>query len=206
MLYPFFKVLCQIIFLLTGGIKVYGKENILKKGPFVLIANHQSIIDPLVLMACLPRKITFLAASYLFKIPIVGLIIWAGGAIPINDPKGDFKHIQRALAKLEDGEAIGIFLEGGVSLDGKLKEFMPGWAYFALKSGAPIIPVAISGSRKVLPVGHYLLRPGKIVVNIGEPILMDKKTRIRSSDLKKLNESMEKIVFRLLYQVERKRG
>lgn len=205
MLYPLFKVLCQLIFILTGGIKVYGKENILKKGPFILIANHQSIIDPLLLMACLPRKITFLAASYLFKIPIVGLVIWAGGAIPINDPKGDFKHIQRALEKLEEGEAIGIFPEGGVSLDGKLKDFMPGWAYFALKSGAPVIPVAISGSRKVLPAGHYLLRPGKISVNIGEPISIDKKARIRSSDLKKLSEHMEEIVFRLLCQIKGKR-
>ena len=148
-MYLFFTFLCRVIFKLIGKPLVTGCDNLPQKGPYVLAANHQSILDPLVLMAVIPRPITFLAAAYLFKIPLVGRIVRAGGALPVSSGQKGVKSVREGLSRLRKGGIIGLFPEGGVSFDGRLKPFLSGWAYFALKTGSPALPVAISGSRDV---------------------------------------------------------
>jgi 1-acyl-sn-glycerol-3-phosphate acyltransferase len=196
--YYLFKVLCQCLLKLVGYPSVLGREHIPSKSPFILVANHQSILDPLVLMACIPRRITFLAAAYIFKIPLVGQIVRAGGALPVKSQKGDLASMKQALSQLSRGGVIGIFPEGGVSMDGQMRPFLPGWAYLALKAGVPVVPVAISGTRQVLPVGKYIPRRGKIRVSIGEPLYIEKKSRIHRKDLDQLNDEMMRIVSRLM--------
>ena len=166
----------------------------------MLVANHQSILDPLVLMVVIPRPITFLAASYLFKIPLVGRVVRAGGALPVSSGSGQkgVKSVKDSLSRLRKGGIIGLFPEGGVSFDGRLKPFLSGWAYFALKTGSPALPVAISGSRDVLPPRTYLPRRGRIDVSIGELIPVEEKTRIRQEDFEELNRKMETAIERLM--------
>lgn len=197
-MYPFFKVICQGFFKLISDLKISGQDHIPQKGPFVLVANHQSLLDPLVLIACIPRKITFLAASYIFKIPLVGHIVRAGGALPVNSNQGSIKSAKHCLSRLFKGEVIGLFPEGGVSLDGRLKPFMPGWAYLALKTGVPALPVALTGTGKVLPVGTYIPRRGRISVNIGEPVPVEKKLKIRRQDLEELNQKITRTISSLM--------
>lgn len=186
------KILSSILFKLTGGLGISGKDNIPDSGPLIIVSNHQSIIDPFVLMVSFPKKIRFLAAAYLFKIHGVRLFLYTSGAMPVKSRRGDLKSLKKSLALLEKGETIGIFPEGGVSLDGKLKPFMQGWAYLALKTGAKVLPITISGSRQVLPVGKYIPRRGKIFVNIGKPRSLPKKNKISRKDLEQINEKMEK--------------
>ncbi len=197
-MYSFFQILCKCLFKLTGGIEVTGQNRVPQKGPFVLVANHQSLIDPLVLMACIPRKIIFLAAAYVFEIPLIGSVVRAGGALPVNSPKGDSKSIKQSLSHLSKGGVIGVFPEGGVSLDGQLTPFLPGWAYLALKAGVPAIPVAISGTQHVLPVGKYIPRCGRIRINIGEPFPQRNKSKISRKDMEESNEKMAKTISLLM--------
>ena len=172
-------------------------EHIPREGPFVLAANHQSILDPLVLIACIPRKITFLAAAYIFRIPLVGLLIRAAGALPVNG-EGSMKSIKTGLARLSQGEVLGLFPEGGVSLDGAIKPFRSGWAYFALKTGAPALPVVLTGSREVLPVGRYIPRRGQIRITIGEPLPVKKGVRVHREELDRLNRELVTAIGRLV--------
>lgn len=194
MIYFLGKKLSRILFKYTGGIEVYGMENIPQKGPFIIVSNHQSIIDPFVFMSIFPIKINFLAAAYLFKIPVVGLMLRLGGALPINSRKSDLKSLRMTLRLLKEGKVIGIFPEGGVSLNGELEDFKAGWAYLALKAKVPAVPVTISGTRDVLPVGKYLPRKGKIFVNIGKPRSFKNRYRVFRKDMEKINRVMEKTI------------
>lgn len=206
MIYLLGKKLSYILFNFTSGIKVFGKENIPSKGPYIIISNHQSIIDPFVLMNIFPEKINFLAAAYLFRIPIVGLMLYLGGALPINSKKSDIKSLRNTMRFLKKGKVIGIFPEGKVSLDGKLQRFKQGFAYIALKTQVPIVPVAISGTRDVLPVGQYLPRRGNIFVNIGQYIRFEKQKRISKDDLRRVNDIIEGIVRNLLENLSKSYG
>lgn len=201
MIYFLGKKLSRILFKYTGGIEVYGMENIPQKGPFIIVSNHQSIIDPFVFMSIFPLKINFLAAAYLFKIPVVGVMLRLGKALPINSKKSNLRSLRMTLRILKEGKVIGIFPEGGVSLDGKIKNFKAGWAYLALKAKVPAVPVAISGTGNVLPVGKYLPRKGKIFVNIGRPKNFGNIYRVFRKDMEKANKDMEKTIENLLINI-----
>lgn len=197
-MYYVFKTCCKGLMKLISAPKVFGRDSIPHQGSFVLVANHQSLLDPLILVACIPRKITFLAAAYIFKIPLVGQIVRAVGALPVKSLKGNYKTMKHSLSRLAKGGVVGIFPEGGVSLDGELRPFMSGWAYLALKTGVPVIPVAISGTREVLPVGRYIPQRSRIRINIGKPVYIDKKSKIRREHLDELSTKMMNIISRLL--------
>lgn len=203
MFYKFIKVLCRILFAFTGGIEVFGGEDLPQKGPLIIVSNHQSILDPLVLVSRMPYRISFFAASYLFKIPVVGQILILSGAIPIHSEKGDFGSFKKALELLKRGAVIGIFPEGGVSLDGNLKPLMEGWAYLALKSGARVLPVIVKGTRQVLPVGRYLPHRGRIYLKIGHVMEFPEKSKVTREDMGALNEKMIKELTELSTRLHR---
>jgi 1-acyl-sn-glycerol-3-phosphate acyltransferase len=198
MFYTIAKFFGRGLFALTGGIRIYGKARLPERGPLIIACNHQSIIDPLVLMVIMPYKITFLAASYLFKIPILGMILRGVGAMPINNVKVDYGSLKRAIALLKKGKILGIFPEGKVSLDGQIKALMPGWAYMALKTGTGVLPVVIKGSREVLPVGTYVPRRNTITVYIGQALYIEKKDKIHREDMAALNMKLEEELERLM--------
>lgn len=203
MLYFFTKVLIKCAFYLTGGVKTRGLSNVPKEGPLIIVSNHQSILDPLVIMAFIPRELRFLAAAYLFKIPGLNFLLKSYGAIPVNDTeRGDVSSLKKALRILKKGGVVALFPEGGVSVDGKLRPFKPGFAYLALKSEAAVLPVAIKGTKDVLPVGKYLPRRGRIELIIGKAISVEKKGRICEVEgrmfvemSKKIEESVKALLF-----------
>lgn len=203
MLYFLTRLLLRCFFSLTGGVKARGLSNVPKKGPLIIVSNHQSILDPLVIMAYIPRKLRFLAAAYLFKIPGLNILLRLYGAIPVNNTeRGDISSLKEALRILKGGGTIALFPEGGVSPDGKLRPFKQGFAYLALKSGAAVLPVAVKGTTDVLPVGRYLPRRGRIELKVGESISVGRKDRISSADeewLGEVSEMVEESVRALLF-------
>lgn len=190
-LYHLFKVLCKIILaVISSGVEISGLEKIPPRGPLIIVSNHQSLLDPLILMSVIPRKISFLAASYLFSIPVVGQVLILAGAMPVKSRKGDLGSFKKSLFILNKGGVVGLFPEGGVSLDGNIRPLMSGWGYLALKSGAPVLPIMISGSRKVLPPGRYLPKRGKIHISVFEALTLPKRDKIRKQDLYQLNQEL----------------
>lgn len=201
MFYSIVKALSFLLFKATGGIRVYGAERLPKKGPLIIVSNHQSLIDPFVLVTCIPMRIVFFAAAYLFKIPVVRQVLTWGGAIPVHGEKGDFGSFKKALEVLQKGGVIGLFPEGGVSPDGNLRPFMQGWAYLAAKSGAQVLPVAIRGSRNVLPVGSFILRRGRITLNIGDVMIFSGQGKVSRENMGEMNEKLDK-EFRQLFNAQ----
>ncbi len=148
----------------------------MEKGrPYILMANHQGAYDIFVLLAYLPVHFKWLAKEELFKIPIFGWAMGAAGYISI-DRKGKKKaleSIEQAVTKIREGASVLVFPEGTRSPDGQIHSFKKGGFTLAIKAGVPIVPIAIRGSREVLPRSSLRVRPGRIQLVVGKPIPTD---------------------------------
>ncbi|MGW7516775.1 lysophospholipid acyltransferase family protein [Streptomyces sp. NPDC054796] len=158
---------------------VEGLENIPAEGPAILASNHLSFSDSFFLPAVLDRKVTFIAKAEYFTSPGVKGKLTAAffkgvGQLPVDRSGGrgaGEAAIKSGLEVLERGELFGIYPEGTRSPDGRLYRGKPGGlARVALRSGAPVIPVAMIDTEKIQPPGKVvpkLMRPG---IRIGEPL------------------------------------
>lgn len=139
---------------------------------YVYLANHQSLFDIPVLLSTVPGQVRMMAKRSLFRIPIFGWALSAGGFIPID--RGDRSTARQSFAaamkRLRGGISILLFPEGTRSLTDTLLPFQRGGFLLALKLGLPIVPVGIRGTRDVQHKGNFAIRPGPVVVSYGAPI------------------------------------
>lgn len=161
--------------LLVSGVcvEVVGLENIDLSGSYVFVSNHLSYMDTPVVLSHIPVQFRFLAKRGLFKIPLLGTHLGQAGHIPVprGDPRASVKTMQAAAEVMQKRKiSLLIFPEGGRSHDGRLQPFKEGAAYIAIRAGAPLVPVAIVGSEKVLPFGSGTPRPGKVVLKVMKPL------------------------------------
>lgn len=195
MLYIIIKSFSLIIFKLIFRLKIIGSENILKIGPFVIVANHSSLLDGFVLVSSVKPKITFMSAAYLFKMPFVGNILRGVGAIPVQGKGNDIKLIENAMKVLQTGGVLGIFPEGRITNEKDDFSAKAGAAYLAVKADVPIIPMAIKGAGKALPVGAKFPKLNRIEVKIGKPIFTSKKLKLNKKILKDIADSYMKEIY-----------
>lgn len=143
-----------------------------RDGRFIFLPNHQSYYDIPILLATLPSTVHFAAKQSLFKIPVFGWSLKAGGFIPIDrhDKSRAREAFNVAAARLQKGGSVLFFPEGSRSWDGRLQPFELGGFLLALKTGLPIVPVGISGAHPILPRGGRWIDPGTIRLRYGTPI------------------------------------
>jgi 1-acyl-sn-glycerol-3-phosphate acyltransferase len=160
-----------------GRPRVTGLENVPASGPAILASNHLSIIDSIYLPLMLTRPVVFPAKAEYFSArgPIGRL--WAAylrstKQLEIN--RGDTRSAQATLEAAADilraGDLFGFYPEGTRSPDGRLYRGRSGIGWLAMNSGAPVVPIAMSGTRKMLPPGSSIPRPARIEVRIGKPL------------------------------------
>ncbi|MGD9701406.1 MAG: lysophospholipid acyltransferase family protein [Acidimicrobiia bacterium] len=148
-------------------------ENLPTEGPAIVVANHVSFFDSVLLMFALPRPVAVLGKAEYTDRRITNWLFCGAGMIPIRrENPGD---LVRAFAQvgrvLERGDVVGLFPEGTRSRDGLLHRGHSGAAHLALTTGAPIVPVGIIGTNQVLPTGARLVRPFRhATIAVGEPI------------------------------------
>jgi 1-acyl-sn-glycerol-3-phosphate acyltransferase len=157
--------------------KVIGAEHVPAAGGAILAANHQSVVDSVFLPLMLSRPVTFSAKAEYFTASGPAARLWAAYLKSTNQlamdregPRAAQDTLEAALALLQAGNLFGIYPEGTRSPDGRLYRGRPGVGWLALKSGLPVLPVALMGTRRVLPPGHVVPRPGRIEVRIGAPL------------------------------------
>ena len=126
-----------------------GMENIPESGPAVLVCNHVSFVDGLVIAAACPRPVRFVMDHQIFRIPVLSFVFRTGRAIPIAPAREDPQALERAyddIAKaLEEGDLVGIFPEGKITSDGNLSPFRPGIGRIVARTPVPVIPLALRG-------------------------------------------------------------
>jgi len=139
---------------------------------YIFLANHQSLYDIPVLLATCPGLLRMMAKRGLFQIPILGWGLWAGGFIPVDraDRSTARQTFAAAAERLRAGTSIALFPEGTRAPTDALLPFQRGGFLLALKSGLPIVPVGIRGTRAIRSRGGLRIHPGTAVVSYGAPI------------------------------------
>lgn len=167
---PFLRIL--------GRPRIEGLEHLPEEGPALLASNHLAVMDSFFLPLMVPRRITFLAKQeYFTGTGIKGAFNrWfytAVGQVPIDRTDADaaMDALNAGARVLEEGKLLGLYPEGTRSPDGRLYKGKTGAARVALRTGVPIIPVAMVGTREFNPPGTILPRPTRVVVRIGEPMV-----------------------------------
>ena len=160
------------IFLSGTRIKITGKEKIQRNQPYIVISNHQSLFDVWALIGKIPLQIRWIVKLEIRKMPIFGYALERMGHIYVNrkNRNAAAASLEKAARKIKGGTSVIIFPEGTRSKNGHLLRFRRGGGIIALKSGVPILPVTINGSRFVLLKDTLDLMPGKIEVIVGDII------------------------------------
>jgi 1-acyl-sn-glycerol-3-phosphate acyltransferase len=153
-------------------VSVHGGENLDARQSYVFCANHLSFLDPPLLLAALPVPVRFVAKKSLFAIPLFGWAMRRSGEVPIDreHARAAARAVSTATEALRRGRSLAVFPEGSRSRDGELQPFLRGAVRMAVQAQAPVVPVAIRGSREALRPGSLYIRGGPICVRIGRPI------------------------------------
>jgi len=183
--------------LLASGVrvKVKGLEHLDRKRPYIYMSNHQGSYDIFALLSCLPVQFRWIAKKELFSIPILGWAMRAANYISIDRSgrRKALESIERAASKIKGGVSVVIFPEGTRSWDGSIQPFKRGGFTLAIKSGVPIIPISINGSRDVMPRESIRVRPGEIRVSIDRAIeTAPHSLRERNVLMEKVRETLER--------------
>ncbi len=139
----------------------------------ILMCNHQSNLDPPLLIGLSRGPVRFVAKHSLFWVPLFGQAAWVVGMIPVNRGRRDkaIASLQRAAVRIQEGRVVLVFPEGSRSSTEEMLPFKKGGFMLALQAGVPIIPIGIAGTGQILPPGWTAIRFGPIAVSVGEPIM-----------------------------------
>lgn len=189
------RIWARIILLAAGvKLKIEGTENIVSEESYIVVANHQSLMDIPVLAYGLPAPIRFIAKKELFKIPVLGWGMKAAGMLEIDrtNQKQSFDTLKKAEQVLRSNHlSILAFPEGTRSEDGKIHNFKKGPFILAINTGLSIIPVSVSGTRNLIPKGKIQINPGRVKIQIHTPVPV---ADLNLSDRNRLvSETREKI-------------
>lgn len=184
-----------IIFKCFFGLRITGSKNLPKSGPFIVVANHSSVFDGFILAASIKPKITFMAAAYLFKINFYRYILQGMDAIPVQRDGSDIFALKKSIKALKQGGILGIFPEGRMKKEEDSTSAKAGAAYLAIKTNVPIVPIAILGSGKALPVRKKWPKFSKIRVRIGKPIITSKTLSIDKKIIEKIVNTYMKEIY-----------
>src|SRR5258708_22001246 len=154
-------------------VKVEGLDNIDPGASYVFCSNHLSYMDTPVVLSSIPAEFRFLAKEELFQIPLLGTHLKQAGHVPV--PREDPRRAVRTMTTAgrimrERGVSLLVFPEGGRSHDGALPPLKEGAAYLAIKAQAPLVPLALIGTREILAMGSAVFHAGRVRLRIGHPI------------------------------------
>ena len=194
-----------------GPLRFTGVEHVPRDGAFILVANHISLFDPLIVGSTAGqlagRLVHFMAKQEVRRWPVIGWLATQAGVYFVRRGEGDRAAQRLSLELLASGEAIAVFPEGTRSRDGVLGEPRNGAALLAMRSGVPVLPVSITGSNRILPRGARLPRRSRVTVRVGEPFLLTRQTsgRIDRQELAAGTERIMRAIAALLPPAQRGR-
>lgn len=166
--YVFFKALFAITFRFPFlmWLRIEGRANVPRRGGLIVVANHLSLADPPVLWYAAPRHLCFMGRADIPSIPIVGAVARVAKMVPIKQRAPDRNGLKLAVETVQRGEALAIFPEGELSESRDLQPFLPGVLLILRQTRAPVLPVGILGTDRILPYGKLVPRPAFGVVRV----------------------------------------
>jgi 1-acyl-sn-glycerol-3-phosphate acyltransferase len=151
---------------------IEGAENFHKRPVAVYASNHTSYMDTPVIFAALPFQFRILAKKSLWRWPLIGWYLGRSGQMPIDieNPHATLSSLGGAVKALRAGMPLFVFPEGGRTSDGKLRPFLSGSAYLAIRAQVPLVPIALTGVYDLLPIHTHHFYPSRLTLRVGEPI------------------------------------
>lgn len=196
---PLIRTWARVLVHAAGiDLRVEGADSIDPKQRYILVANHYSYFDIPCIFAAIRQPIRFMAKISLFKIPIFGWALARAGFIPIDrkNRRTAVQSFDLAVERIRKGNTIVVFPEEGRSRERAMRDFQRGGFLLALKSGLPILPVAIDGTFDVFPVGAKRIKPGKVMIRVGTPIPTEGLTvRAKQQLLEQSREQISRMLF-----------
>lgn len=182
-LWKFLQAICRVFTTCMFDLKVYGAGRVPKQGGVLLISNHQSYLDPVLLGVRLRRPLSYMGKSELFKNRAFAWLIRSLGAFPVKQGAGDVGAMKETIARLQEGHALNIYPEGSRTEDGELRTIEKGVGLVIRKARVPVVPVVIDGSFDAWPKQLKVFRSHPIRVLYGYPVdlgSMDREQIIRT--------------------------
>ena len=161
------QVICRLITTVLFDLKVSGKEHLPKTGGVLLLANHQSYLDPVLIGVQLHRPLSYLGRSELFRNPVLSRLFLRLNAVPLHQGAGDIHALRETIKLLKEGHILTIFPEGSRTETGEIGPLQPGFTLVVRKAGVPIVPVVIEGSFQAWRRGQKIFKPYPIRVKFG---------------------------------------
>ena len=199
MLYALVKAVVFALMRLLFRLEARNPGRVPAAGPALLVANHSSVLDPPLIGSVSRRRLAFLAKAELFRIPVFGALLRRLGARPLRREGADPAAMRTALRVLEAGGALLVFPEGTRGPEGVLRPARAGAGMLAVVSGAPVVPVYVSGSGRAWPKGARLPRPARVTVAFGEPLRFDGK---RGGDRREQYEAASRAMMAAIARVK----
>jgi 1-acyl-sn-glycerol-3-phosphate acyltransferase len=157
------------------GLKVVGRENLVRDGAVLIVSNHESFLDPPLIGTLFHDEMFYLARKSLMTTPLLKWIYLAWNSIPVDQDRPDMTSLKTIIKLLASGRRVLVFPEGERSLDGVIGVAQPGVGLIAVKSNAVIQPIRIEGAREALPRGSGRIRFSQITLHIGPPIRLSEE-------------------------------
>lgn len=155
---------------LMFDLKVYGRHHVPNEGGVLLVANHQSYLDPVLVAVFLRRPMSYMAKSELFEHRFLNWLIRSLNAFPVKQGSGDVGAVRETIKRLREGHMLSIFPEGSRTGDGRIGPVEPGAALVVKKAGVPIVPVVIEGSYDAWRKDRSIFRPARVSLMYGPPM------------------------------------
>ncbi len=154
-----------------SGLTVTGMERVPTSGPLIIVANHQSNIDPPLIGAIFPRRVWFLAKEGIFRNPVANWFLRSWGAFPLRRGETDVRAIRWVMDKLSQGEVVMLFPEGTRN-PGAMRGAHPGISQLGLKMNVPLVPIGITGTERFNSVTRVFSLTGTLRITVGEPFTL----------------------------------
>jgi 1-acyl-sn-glycerol-3-phosphate acyltransferase len=170
--WPLMRCFLRAAFAVLGGFRRHGARHVPRTGGVLICPNHVCDADPPAVAIALPRGAWFMAKEQLFDIPVLGPLVRFFHGFPVRRDSADRAALRRAEELLKAGEAVVIFPEGGGNPEATLQPLYPGAMMIALRTGVPVIPVALANTHRVWPYGRNLPRRSGVPVSVtfGPPL------------------------------------
>ena len=168
--YAFCQLWCQLAMVIGFRYRVWGPHHVPRHGGALLVSNHQSFFDPVLVAVGLPRQVHYMARDTLFRNPLFARLIRSLNAFPLRREGVDVGALRETVARLRRGELVLVFPEGTRTQDGSIQPLRRGVELLARQGEVPIIPVVIDGAHETWPRHQLLPRPGRIRVLFGRPL------------------------------------
>jgi 1-acyl-sn-glycerol-3-phosphate acyltransferase len=164
------QIVARIGATLCFDLKTYHRERVPQTGGVLLVSNHQSYLDPVLVAVHLRRPVSYMAKSELFVNPYLGWLIRSLHAYPIRQGEGDVGAVKETIRRLQEGNVLNIYPEGTRTEDGEIRPIEKGVALVIRRANATVVPVAIDGSFQSWPKGQKLFHRHPIRVLYGKPM------------------------------------